>query len=376
MSLDQQLREGLESLVEPVDVDQVVASVEARRARRASRRWPRLAAVAAAAVVLVVAGVLGAIRLGDEANETVTAGPDRADGTATTAAALGEVGFTVLWSGQAGDEPMGTLRSATDQAELGELWERATSNPSEGPVPLPSVDFGRQVVVSITIPDDACPPTLERFERDTGTDPVTIEPVFVEPPGGCDAPLIPKTFVVALDLATIGTQFRLRLPGQPIFDYGEQVLEFPTLADAPPARSEEPLSATLELSTTTVEAGGTIEGEVVVRNDTGAPVQVEGCGSPYWVSLSNESVEQLVPRCMALLVRTFPAGESRWPVTISASHFACVTAGTPTASPAGPVCGADGLPPALPPGTYTAQIGRDEGAPAVPDLTVEVTPAS
>lgn len=372
MSLDQQLREGLESLVEPVDVDRVVASVEARGARRASRRWPKLAAVAAAAVVLVVAGMFGAIRLGDEANETVTAGPDRTDGIATTAAELGEVGFTVLWSGEAGDEPMGTLRSATDQAELAELWERATSNATEGPVPLPSVDLDRQVVVSITIPDDACPPTLERFDRDTSTDPVTVEPVVVEPPGGCDGPLIPTTFVVALDPATIGPQFRLRLPGLPTF-YSEQVLDISTLADAPPARSEEPLSATLELPTTIVEAGGTIEGEVVVRNDTGASVQVEECGSPFWVGLSNGSDRQLVPRSLCSETFTFPEGASRWPVTISASQLSCVLVGNP--SPGVP-CGADGLPPALPPGTYTTEVGRGEGAPAVPGVTIEVTPAS
>lgn len=372
MSLDQQLREGLESLVEPVDVDRVVAAVEARGARRASRRWPKLAAVAAAAVVLVVAGVFGAIRLGDEANETVTAGPDRTDGTATTAAELGEIGFTVLWSGEAGDEPMGTLRSAADRAELEELWERATSNASEGPVPLPSVDFADQVVVSITIPDDACPPTVERFDRDTSTEPVTIEPVIVEPPGDCTRPLLPRTFVVALDPATIGPQFRLRLPAEPVYGYGEQVLEFPSPTDATPSSGEESLSATLELPTTTVEVGGTIEGEVVVRNDTGAPVQIEDCGSPFWVGLSNGSDRQIIPRNLCSETFTFPEGASRWPVTISASQLSCVLVGNP--SPGVP-CGADGVPPTLPPGTYTTEVGRGEGAPAVPGVTIEVTPA-
>lgn len=372
MSLDQRIREGLDTLVESVDVDQVVAAVDARRARRAGRRWPRFVAVAAAAAVLVVAGVFGAIRLGDDAGETVTAGPDRTDGTATTAVELGEVGFTVLWSGEAGEEPMGTLRAASDRTELAELWDRATSNPSVGPVPVPSVDLDRQVVVSITIPDDACPPTLERFERDTSTDPVTIEPVVVEPPGNCTRPLIPRTFVVALDPATIGPQFRVRLPGQPVYGYGEQVLDISVATDATGSAGEEPLSATLELPTTTVDAGGTIEGEVVVRNDTGAPVQVEGCGSPYWVSLSNGPVQQLVPRNLCSGTFTFPVGASRWPVTISASHLTCVLVGNP--SP-GVVCGADGLPPGLPPGTYTAEVGRDEGAPGVPDVTIEVTPA-
>jgi heat shock protein HslJ len=451
--------------------------------------------VAAAALVVVVAGVFGAIRLGDDADETVTAGPDRTDGTATTAVELGEVGFTVLWSGEAGEEPIGALRAASDQTELAELWDRATSNPSVGPVPVPSVDLDRQVVVSITIPDDACPPTLERFERDTSTDPVTIEPIFIEVLfGGCDGPLIPKTFVVALDPATIGPQFRVRLPGQPTYDYGEQVLEFPTalspmeaqldgrtftgtdvvghdlvdgtavtltfegrrlstiagcntasgdyrvedgvlrvgdvwestligcsaelgaqdrwlgqfLSDGPTVELEgdrltlasgggvamtltsgrqvlrgeaagaEPLSATLELPTTTVEAGGTIEGEVVVQNDTGAPIELEMvCGSPFFIELRGDAAPQVLARttagCMPGL--TLPVGASRWPVTVTTEYGMCRPVDG-LGDPDTPACSADGSMPTLPPGTYTAEVRSEEGAPSVAGATIEVTPAS
>ncbi|CAN5859314.1 hypothetical protein BH24ACT3_BH24ACT3_13580 [soil metagenome] len=50
------------------------------------------------------------------------------------------------------DEPMGTLRAAVDPAELDELWAAVGFDG-----PLPDVDFEQRVVISVTIPDDACP---------------------------------------------------------------------------------------------------------------------------------------------------------------------------------------------------------------------------
>lgn len=345
MSLDQQLREALESIVEPVDVDRVVAEVEARGARRAGRSWPKSAAVAAAALVLVGAGVFGAIRLGDEANETVTAGPDGTDENPTTVDAQLD-GRSFTGTDVVGHDLVdGTAVTLT--FEGGRLSTIAGCNTASGDYRVEDGvlrvgDVWESTLIGCSAELAAQDRWLGQFLSDGPAVELEDDRLTLASGGG-----------VAMTLTS-----------------GSQVLRGE-------AAGAEPLSATLELPTTTVEAGGTIEGEFVVSNDTGAPVQVEGCGSPYWVSLNNESVFQLVPRCMALMVFTFPVGESRWPVTISASHFGCVTAGTPTAVGVGdgPVCGADGMPPGLPPGTYTATVGRDEGAPAVDDLTVEVTPA-
>jgi hypothetical protein len=76
------------------------------------------------------------------------------------------------------------------------------------------------VAVSITIPDDACPPELAGFVRDGER----ISPTFQEPPGGCFKPLISRVFVVAIDRASVRPAFELRLPGQPVFGFDEQRL--------------------------------------------------------------------------------------------------------------------------------------------------------
>lgn len=156
----------------------------------------------------------------------------RADGTAELIRA-GYVDSTVLPSGGPADdahadgpafevlavtdatEPMGTLRSAVRQEELVELW---SASGGEGPAPV--VDLERWVVVSMTIPDDACPPELTRLEL-AG---MVLTPVFTEPPGGCRLPLIPKTFIAALERATLTPSFVLRLPGDEVYGYNEQQL--------------------------------------------------------------------------------------------------------------------------------------------------------
>ena len=156
----------------------------------------------------------------------------RADGTAELIRA-GYIDSTVLPSGAPADdahgggptfevlavidatEPMGTLRSAVDQEELVELWSA-----TDGVGPAPVVDLEQWVVVSMTIPDDDCPPELTRFESEW----MVFTPVFTEPLGACRLPLIPKTFVAALDRATLAPSFVLRLPGDEVYGYDEQQL--------------------------------------------------------------------------------------------------------------------------------------------------------
>ncbi|MBA2495948.1 MAG: hypothetical protein H0V33_02435 [Acidimicrobiia bacterium] len=72
----------------------------------------------------------------------------------------------------------------------------------------------------VTIPDDRCPPVLVGFDR---VDDV-LTPVFREVVAACRAPLVPKTFVVALDRSSVAPSLTLRLPADPTYGYGEQRL--------------------------------------------------------------------------------------------------------------------------------------------------------
>lgn len=128
----------------------------------------------------------------------------------------GEVTFDLLGMHDAVHDQMGTVRSASTPRELAALWSDAGLAP-----PTPIIDFDRQVVVSITIPDDACPPTLEAFDRGGST----IAPRFVETAPGCNKPLIPKTYVAAIDWASTGPSFRVFLKGQPNYDFVDTYLE-------------------------------------------------------------------------------------------------------------------------------------------------------
>ena len=93
-----------------------------------------------------------------------------------------------------------------------------------------------------------------------------ITPVFVEPAGGCDDPLIPKTYVVALDRASLGAAFTLRLPASEVYGYDEQRLlvdlsgdaaptgDLPTVWAQEPSPSAEGMAA-LVLGTVQYDAG-------------------------------------------------------------------------------------------------------------------------
>ncbi len=191
------------------------ASSRSPRLRRQRRR--QLVVVAAAACVVVAAIAIG---IAGSGNDT----PDRVSTGASTAATgedqqpgprSGEVTFDRLGMHTAVAEKMGTLRSASTPEELADLWSDAGLAPRP-----PAIDFDKQVVVSITIPDDACPPTLEAFDRDGAT----ITPRFVETAPVCNKPLIPKTYVAALDWASTGSSFRLFLEGQPSYEFGDTYL--------------------------------------------------------------------------------------------------------------------------------------------------------
>ena len=176
------------------DVDEGLALVRARLAQQPSehvvgaRRWRRPVLVASASLLLV--GAAAAV-IGRNDGTTIV----RTGGGDTTTSLSGPVTFEVLRLASSDGQRMGTLRAATDQDALDRLW---ADTGTKGPPP--TVDLASQVVVSITIPDDACPPKLDGFDR-RGT---ALEPRFVEPSTDCIKPLVPKTFVVAMDWASTG----------------------------------------------------------------------------------------------------------------------------------------------------------------------------
>jgi hypothetical protein len=219
------LHEQLAALAPEVDV----AASHARfdRQRRAARRAARHRRTVAAGVVAIVGVVLavGLVRVrqddvsvgtGPAGTATVGTNPGTvvdptATSTMTTSTTIRLPLFEVLAATRT-REPMGTLRGTVDGVGLSQLWSQAGNDTAP-----PAIDFGRRIVVSITIPDDACPPTLEGFDRDGDV----FTPHFVETEELCVEPLIPKTYVVAFDRAQLPRSFTLRLPGDPTYGFDE-----------------------------------------------------------------------------------------------------------------------------------------------------------
>lgn len=189
----------------PVSADEAQARAVGEGPRRAGPRLGLWRAVAAALVAVLAGAVLVVTLSGDSDEERASGGADEG----------AEVAFSVLGRSDTSSESLGTLRSAGNADGLVDLWKGA--NLEGGP---PSIDFDNRAVVSITIPDDLCPPTLEGFDR-VGD---ALAPAFREPPGDCGQPLIARTFVVALDWATTGPSFRLTLPADPSDGIGTRTL--------------------------------------------------------------------------------------------------------------------------------------------------------
>jgi hypothetical protein len=178
-------RSDLAVLAPLVDETKSRALFDARRRHRQSRRR---ALVAVGVVTCLLVG-LGSAALLRDADTTIVAGPAISSTDTTSPPA-----FAVLAVQQA-DEQSGMLRAATDTASLLALWEKA----GLGGAP-PAVDFDRWVVVSMTIPDDACPATLTSFEREDGPC-MQLRDLL-------------ETFVVSIDPSTVGPMFTVRLPAR------------------------------------------------------------------------------------------------------------------------------------------------------------------
>ncbi len=114
--------------------------------------------------------------------------------------------------------PFGTILAATDEVEAGRFW--TTIRDTDGAF-APFVDFERRFVVAFTLPDDACPDRLVQFRssEDATQERIIWEPQFEPPPGGCDQPLITRTYVVSIDRPLVDVEITFRLPGDETFGY-------------------------------------------------------------------------------------------------------------------------------------------------------------
>lgn len=116
--------------------------------------------------------------------------------------------FRVIHVAERSRQNIGFMGAATDSAALAHLWEDLGL--PDGP-PVPDIDFEREVVVALVIPDGACAHELV----DIVVDGLVRMPVFQQPGGGCIEPLIPKTYVVALSHELAPSGSILRYPDDP-----------------------------------------------------------------------------------------------------------------------------------------------------------------
>jgi hypothetical protein len=124
-----------------------------------------------------------------------------------------------------------------------------------------------------------------------------------------------------------------------------------TIEIVEPGSTPERLQARLELPSDQMVAGSTIEGEVVVNNDTGAPIKFGGCGSFYQAGLARDGYRQEVGWLTCLQQLELPIGESRWLVGVMARERGCTT--DPAANDSSyPRCLPSGAMPAVPAGQY------------------------
>lgn len=267
------------------EVDEAAAQVlfDRRRARYRNRRRARLAVGAVALVTVAGVGIAG---LTGDATPDVSVAAGGSNGTRPVAGGDDALVFEVLAVGQSGT--FGDLSAATDQAAFDVLWSTVGLDG-----PTPPVDFGASVVVSITIADDACPPTLVGFDEQEDN---ALTPIFEEPPGGCELPLISRTFVVTLNRAAVAPAFTLRLAADPFYHDERTLIVDVTMdreGEEAPSRAVDDLGAVL--FTYSVPAGHCVGCDYAVAFDANgtATYTEEASSRPRITSMVSYDREEL-----------------------------------------------------------------------------------
>ena len=140
----------------------------------------------------------------------------------------------------------------------------------------------------------------------------------------------------------------------------------PVETTVPPA----PLRARIELPSDRLVAGGSMDGEVIVDNDTGAPIEMAGCGSIYQAGLAHDGYRQEMAWATCLRVFEVPVGESRWPVGVLARVHGCTNDETAVTYPR---CLPSGELPLESAGSYEVFVAGVDPVLPVPDpVTIEI----
>lgn len=184
---------------------------------------------------------------------------------------------------------------------------------------------------------------------------------------------------MAINRAEVAPSFTLRLPANKTYGYDEQLLKIDVpLAPAPattvpsptsPSEATQPttpgtadttggLHARLQLPSSTLTGGATMQGQAIIANNTGQPINITTCGSPFQVLLANDQFQQTAGWTLCARNVTIATGESSWPISITTIRPTCTT--SPNASPpSGLDCNPTQAGQPLPPGHYTATLISD-----------------
>jgi hypothetical protein len=147
----------------------------------------------------------------------------------------------------------------------------------------------------------------------------------------------------------------------------------PRTTQAPPAEGPHGLMAAdprltdrLELGSTRVQAGRSIDGTLVVSSRAHAPINLtQECKPSFGVALENAAIHQglaFTASCTSEPFLIIP-GINRLPVTVITTYLGCIEAGGSSFTEPGdssttpfPRCTSGGATPPLPPGRYSAVL--------------------
>jgi hypothetical protein len=127
--------------------------------------------------------------------------PDGAAPAPASEPAPNAIWFEVLGVSQQGRD-LGEIDLAVDADALAPLWERHGFEGSP-----PEVGFDEQAVLVLVRAEDACPDDLVEARLVDGV----LETTWLPPAGGCNQPLIPTAYAIALHRADLPTSFEVVL---------------------------------------------------------------------------------------------------------------------------------------------------------------------